>query len=67
MTNDSNVNEVMAKALQKFQLDYTELDRYRMVEVSVEKGGKFSFEGKERGREKKKITNVITRALSESG
>lgn len=34
----------MAKALQKFQLDSTELDRYRMVEVSVEKGGKFAIE-----------------------
>ena len=39
MTNDSNVDEVMVKALEKFQLDPTELDRYRMVEVSVEKGG----------------------------
>lgn len=41
VTNDSNVDEVMVKALEKFQLDSTELDRYRMVEVSVEKGGQY--------------------------
>lgn len=39
VTNDSNVDEVMLLSLDKFGLDPRDINRYRLVEVSLEKGG----------------------------
>ncbi|KAG9510796.1 Diacylglycerol kinase theta [Fragariocoptes setiger] len=38
VTNDTNVDEVMIQALEKFHLDPNGLNRYRLVEVSLDKG-----------------------------
>lgn len=39
VTNDTSVDDVMVTALSEFGLDHTDLNRYRLVEVSLEKGG----------------------------
>ena len=40
VTSDTSVDDVMLMALKKFALDPKDINRYRMVEVSLEKGGK---------------------------
>ena len=39
VTSDTSVDDVMLMALKKFSLDPKDINRYRMVEVSLEKGG----------------------------
>lgn len=41
VTNDTSVEEVMIAALNEFGLDSKDINRYRLVEVSLEKGGMF--------------------------
>ena len=43
VTLDTSVEDVMVKALDQFGFDSCDLIRYRMVEVSQEKGGKNCF------------------------
>lgn len=40
VTIDTGVDEVMVEALNQFGLDSSDLNRYRLVEVSLEKGCK---------------------------
>lgn len=40
VTNDTSVEEVMIAALNEFGLDSKDINRYRLVEVSLEKGGR---------------------------
>lgn len=42
ITLDTTVEEVMVAALDQFGLDSVEINRYRLVEVSQEKGCKYS-------------------------
>ena len=39
VTNDTSVDDVMLLSLDKFGLDPKDINRYRLVEVSLEKGG----------------------------
>ena len=38
VTSDTSVDEIMKEALEKFRLRLTDLNRYRLVEVSLDKG-----------------------------
>lgn len=40
VTSDTTVDEVMTKSLKQFGLNPKDINRYRLVEVSLEKGGK---------------------------
>lgn len=42
VSNDTSVEEVMLTSLNEFGLDTKDINRYRLVEVSLEKGGKFN-------------------------
>ena len=39
VTIDTSVEEVMVAALEQFGLDSSDINRYRLVEVSLDKGG----------------------------
>jgi hypothetical protein len=39
VNNDTSVEEVMLTSLKEFGLDQKDMNRYRLVEVSLEKGG----------------------------
>lgn len=41
VTNDTSVEDVMVIALNRFGLDARDINRYRLVEVSLEKGGQY--------------------------
>lgn len=41
MTDDTSVEEVMLTSLNEFGLDPKFINRYRLVEVSLDKGGKY--------------------------
>ena len=46
VTNDTSVEEVMLASLKEFGLDPKDINRYRLVEVSLEKGGKSTLSGR---------------------
>lgn len=53
VTSDTSVDDVMLMALKKFALDPKDINRYRMVEVSLEKGGKNIYIGMIKKKEKR--------------
>ena len=42
VTSDDEVNEVMERALEKFGLDPSDVTKYRLSEVSLDKGCKYT-------------------------
>lgn len=43
VTSDTSVDDVMVAALEKFGLDPRDINRHRLVEVSLEKGGELTL------------------------